>query len=184
MQHDKKPVDLIKTLTIMKTKRTLKQKNSGKKQTDLNRRKLTETNYHWPFDLKPNAIKKTLSFIGIFLITVLVSNPIQAQVNTADSNRQIVVKGTVSDADGPLLGVNIIHKGTDVGTTSDKDGVFMFPKALKPNDVLIFSYLGYETQELVITENTTLVKLILAIDAVVMRGALTIDQPYKSKRSL
>lgn len=166
----------------MKTKLTSKQENLGKKQSNLNRKKSTEANYHWPFDLKPNIIKKTLGFIGILLITMLASNPIFAQVEQADSNQGIVVKGTVSDEDGPLLGVNIIQKGAEVGTTTDIDGVFMFPKALEPNDVLVFSYLGYETQELVITKNTTLAKIILTLDAVIMRGALEVDQLYKSKR--
>jgi hypothetical protein len=166
----------------MKTKLSLKQENLDKKQSNLNRKKSIKANYQWPFDLKPNTIKKTLGFI-ILLITMLPSNPIFAQIVQADSNQGILVKGTVSDDDGPLLGVNIIQKGAEIGTTTDIDGVFIFPKALKPDDILIFSYLGYETQEVVITKNTTILKVILTLDAVVMGGALEVDKPYKSKRS-
>lgn len=167
----------------MKTKLTLKQENLDKKQSNLNRKKSIKANYHWPFDLEPTTLKKPFRFVVILFITILASNPIIAQVQKADTSQGLTVKGTVIDEDSPLLGVNIIHKGTEVGTTTDLNGDFIFPKALKPDDILIFSYLGYETQEVVITKNTTILKVILTLDAVVMGGALEVDKPYKSKRS-
>lgn len=165
----------------MKTKLTLKQKGLDKKQPNLSRKKSVKANYHWPFDLEPKTLKNPFGFVVILLLTMLTSHPSFAQVNKADSNQGAIISGTVSDEDGPLLGVNIIQKGADVGTTTDLNGDFIFPKALKPNDVLVFSYLGYESKELVITKNTTSVKIILTLDAVVMRGVLAVDKPYKSK---
>jgi hypothetical protein len=124
-----------------------------------------------------------LGFAVVLLITMLFSNPLHAQVNITNTNQGLTVSGKVSDEERPLLGVNIIQKGAEVGTTTDKNGTFTFPKALQPNDILVFTYLGYETQEISITKNTTRLEVVMLIDSIVMGGALAVDQPYKSKRS-
>ncbi|KAA3623591.1 MAG: hypothetical protein DWQ02_24270, partial [Bacteroidetes bacterium] len=58
------------------------------------------------------------------------------------------VTGTVSSSDGSetLIGVNILIKGTLQGTVTDFDGNFSLEAS--PQDTLIFSYTGYETQEI------------------------------------
>lgn len=55
------------------------------------------------------------------------------------------VSGKVSDKDGALPGVSVLIKGTTKGTDTDFDGNY----SIKANvgDVLVFSYLGYETVE-------------------------------------
>ncbi|RME99266.1 MAG: TonB-dependent receptor, partial [Bacteroidetes bacterium] len=57
------------------------------------------------------------------------------------------VSGKVVDAaDGsPLIGVNILVKGSTSGTVTDLDGNFTVKAS--PEDVLIFSYTGYLDQE-------------------------------------
>ncbi len=59
------------------------------------------------------------------------------------------IKGVVLSMDDStaLDGANIILKGTGVGTVTDKHGRFVFPKQLKEGDVLLFSFVGQETQE-------------------------------------
>lgn len=60
------------------------------------------------------------------------------------------VTGTILDETGsPMPGVNVILKGTSVGTASDTDGKFSLQV---PNDqaVLLVSFVGYETQELTV----------------------------------
>lgn len=56
------------------------------------------------------------------------------------------VTGTVSDATGPLPGVNVIVKGTSNGAQTDLDGKYTISDA-GSGAVLVFSYLGYLTQE-------------------------------------
>src|SRR6478735_5297917 len=57
------------------------------------------------------------------------------------------IEGKVSDNTGsPLPGVNILVKGTASGTTSDSDGNFKLNVA-DGNAVLVFSFIGYITQE-------------------------------------
>ncbi|MBR9914148.1 MAG: SusC/RagA family TonB-linked outer membrane protein [Algicola sp.] len=64
------------------------------------------------------------------------------------------ISGTVSDASGqPVPGVNIIVKGTTTGTQTDFDGNYTIKSS--EGDVLVFSYLGLKTQEIVVgTSNT------------------------------
>lgn len=121
-------------------------------------------------------------FIGLFMIATVAFNSMAAQTQTT-STTEITVKGMVSDEFGPLTGVNIALKGENVGAITDTDGTFIFPKALKPNDVLIFSYLGYETRRIKIKADTNFINLQLVSEAIDIVGALTTDKPYKSKRS-
>ncbi|WP_299548320.1 TonB-dependent receptor [Seonamhaeicola sp.] len=64
------------------------------------------------------------------------------------------VSGNVTSDTGPLPGVNIIVKGSTVGATTDFDGNFTIKASA--NDVLVFSYLGYKTQEVNINGQTRL----------------------------
>ncbi len=57
---------------------------------------------------------------------------------------QTPVNGTVTDQDGlPLVGVNIVEKGTSNGTTTDFDGKYQL--SVFANATLVFSYIGYNT---------------------------------------
>ncbi|AXT59881.1 TonB-dependent receptor [Aquimarina sp. AD10] len=68
---------------------------------------------------------------------------------TSVSFCQQIVTGTVTDESGaPLPFVNIIEKGTSTGTTSDEQGNYTI--AVDANATLIFSFVGFETQEIVV----------------------------------
>lgn len=54
-----------------------------------------------------------------------------------------VVKGTVTDADGPLIGATVKVAGTTSGTVTDFDGNFSIQ--CKPGATLEISYVGYKT---------------------------------------
>ena len=59
-------------------------------------------------------------------------------------------KGTVTDDTGlPLPGANIMIKGTSIGTQTDFDGEYEIET--KPGDVLVFSYVGFETKEITVS---------------------------------
>lgn len=56
------------------------------------------------------------------------------------------VKGTVTDeAKVPLPGVSVVIKGSNKGTTTDFDGKYELNA--KKGDVLVFSFVGFTTQE-------------------------------------
>lgn len=87
---------------------------------------------------------------------------------------QTTVSGTVTDQANalPLPGVNILVKGTTTGTTTDFDGNFSI--STKNGDVVVFSYLGYVSQEITYTGqarlNIVLIEDTAQLDEVVLIG--------------
>ncbi|HKK12044.1 MAG TPA: carboxypeptidase-like regulatory domain-containing protein, partial [Flavobacteriaceae bacterium] len=65
------------------------------------------------------------------------------------------VSGVVSDASGPIPGVNVLVKGTTTGTQTDFDGNYSLDVST-PDAVLVFSFLGYATQEIPVNGQTTI----------------------------
>lgn len=64
------------------------------------------------------------------------------------------ITGNVSDASGlPLLGVNLIIKGTTTGTQTDFDGNYTIKASV--NDVISFSYVGFKTYDLTVVSSKT-----------------------------
>lgn len=75
----------------------------------------------------------------------------------ATAQDDIVVRGTVTDHTGmPLVGVNVVVKGTTIGTVTDLDGRFEIPDIHKES-ILQFSYIGYKNQEIKAIEKLTVV---------------------------
>lgn len=72
---------------------------------------------------------------GLLLLIVILSS----QLFFAQER---VISGTVSDASGPVPGINVIVKGTKNGVQTDFDGKYSI-KA-KTGDVLLFSYVGMQ----------------------------------------
>ena len=66
-----------------------------------------------------------------------------------------IVKGVVTDVNGESLpGVSVKVKGTNIGTTTDLDGRYTI-NAPENNSVLVFTYIGYLTQEVIISGRST-----------------------------
>ncbi len=132
-------------------------------------------------------IPNSLGFLITLIVACLIITPAQAQSqkgNTAEiSQNGRIIKGIISDTNGPLESASVILKGTKTGTTTDSKGEFTFPTPLITGDVLLISFLGYETQQAQIKENTTFLSLTLTEELVEFVGALNTDKPYKSKRS-
>lgn len=88
---------------------------------------------------------------------------------------QATVRGNIQDElDGtPLIGVDIVIKGTSTGTTSDFDGNYEISVNNFPA-TLVFSSLGFETREIRITDattlNVTLAESATGLDEVVITG--------------
>lgn len=88
---------------------------------------------------------------------------------------QISVSGKVVDAGGfELPGVNISVKGQTIGTMTGADGTFTLPGVPGSNSVLVFSYVGFKTQEVTVgsqrTINVTLLEDSEQLEEVVVVG--------------
>ncbi|HYG19836.1 MAG TPA: TonB-dependent receptor [Ohtaekwangia sp.] len=80
----------------------------------------------------------------------------EPEATTAIPDDAVRVTGKVTDSQGvPLPGVNILVKGLTSGTTTDSDGNFSLE--VPDGDVtLVFSFIGYATQEVALNGQTTL----------------------------
>ena len=95
-----------------------------------------------------------------------------ASVNFAISQN---ITGKVLGSDGiPITGVNVMEKGTSNGTISDFDGNYQI--RADSNGTLVFSYVGYETLEIAIA-NQSVVNVTLqdgsSLDEVYLVGSRT-----------
>lgn len=70
---------------------------------------------------------------------------------------QTVISGTVTDAGNsePLAGVSIVVKGKVIGTITNANGEFKLDVKENPPLTLVFSFVGYVTQEVQITDAST-----------------------------
>ncbi|GAA5219414.1 TonB-dependent receptor [Membranihabitans marinus] len=105
----------------------------------------------------PFLTKKSLQEEGIFLKRLVLN-----------------VSGKVVDTDGePLIGVNVMVKGSTTGTSTDFNGQFSL-NDVEEQAVLVFSYIGYVTTEMPVagksTMNVTLMADVQTLDELVVVG--------------
>ena len=91
----------------------------------------------------------------------------------ASNQQTMTVRGTVTDQAGmPVIGANIVVKGSSTGTITDFDGKFSLE--VPSGSVLVVSYIGYLSQEVPVgnktTINVTLKEDTQALDEVVVVG--------------
>jgi TonB-linked SusC/RagA family outer membrane protein len=106
-------------------------------------------------------MKKSLLKKLIFPMLLLVGNIIYGQT----------VTGVVSDADGVLPGVSVNVKDTSTGVETDFDGKYTI-KA-KEGDILIFSYLGFKTEEKTVGASNV-INVILEEDATALNEVVVV----------
>ena len=64
------------------------------------------------------------------------------------------VTGTVTDDIGPVIGASVMEKGTQNGAVTDLDGNYVI--TVKPGATLVFSSIGYATQEIEVGGQSTI----------------------------
>jgi hypothetical protein len=86
-------------------------------------------------------MKRTLTQLMFLLVFVLGASSTYAQ-------RTVSGKVTDGKTGDPLIGANILVKGTSNGTITDLDG--MYSLSVAEGSTLVFSYTGYANQEVVV----------------------------------
>jgi hypothetical protein len=113
-----------------------------------------------------SCASRMASAIFIFMLSSLFV--LQA---SAQDQQGLTIKGTVifSEDNQGAPGVNVYLKGsTDQGTYTDVDGAFEFPGLLHAGDVLVFSFIGRETVERVIQQDSNALQIIMFPDPIQM----------------
>jgi TonB-linked SusC/RagA family outer membrane protein len=113
--------------------------------------------------LTPLNLRFEVSDKQIIITPIPVSNEPPQSSSVSGAANENIVKGSVTDEKGEgLPGVNILIKGSQVGTVTDVKGDFAITLR-NETDVLVFSYVGYLSQEIVAGNRNTL-KIVLVAD--------------------
>ena len=138
-----------------------------------------------------SAAKKTLPEVLDDMLT-----PLQLQYKKIDEGLYVIqpaliseqniavpIKGTVKDKDGqPIPGVTIQVKGTSVGTVSTPEGTFTL-NAPDANVTLLFSYIGYDPQEIAL-EGRTELNVVMATSSSQLEQVVVVGYGTRRKRDL
>ncbi|WP_298245892.1 TonB-dependent receptor [uncultured Christiangramia sp.] len=93
------------------------------------------------------------------------------------------VSGTIIDENKmPLLGVNVIVKNESRGTTTDFDGNYTVQN-ISSGDVLQFSYLGFQTQEITVNDQQT-INVTLQTDSEALNEVVVIGYGTQSRKEI
>lgn len=95
------------------------------------------------------------------------------------------VSGSIVDSKGlPLIGANVVVKGTTNGTITDIDGNYLIPKVDLGQQVIVASFIGFASEEIAVTIaneqtvtiNFTLIEDITTLDELVVIGYGTVKK--------
>lgn len=115
--------------------------------------------------------------------------PPEVQASNGEANSLIAtsvqqtkkVTGNISDSMGPLIGATVKVKGTSNGVATDMDGNFTLD--VKPGATLIISYVGYNTQEVVVTNQSSL-KITMKEDGHALNDVVVIGYGTQRKEAI
>ena len=128
---------------------------------------------------------KRILFSAAMASALCVGSPQQAfaNVNEVQAIMQAgTVKGTVVDATGePIIGANIMVKGTTNGCITDIDGNFSLSNA---KGTLVVSFIGYKSQEIVVKGNETNLKVVLAEDSEMLDEVVVVGYGTQKKATM
>ena len=107
-----------------------------------------------------SQILRRCGYIFVITMVLATTNKLSAADHlstvTSVQQQQITVTGTVTNKEGePLPGANVLIKGTTIGQMTNVDGKFTIT-APSEDAVLVFSYLGFATQEVIVGNNRIL----------------------------
>ena len=127
-------------------------------------------------------MNKVLKLTFVFLIVTLVKITATPFGFDEAARQGIVVSGTVSDAGGTLPGVSVAVKGTTQGVVTDLDGKFSITVPSRES-VLLFSFVGYVTQEIEIGDRI-LIDILMAESAQEIEEVVVVGYGTQKKQSV
>lgn len=130
-----------------------------------------------------SAIPVTLSLLIAASATSMASASVTPGITKTATVNASNVTGVVVDASGvPLIGVNVLEKGTTNGTITDFDGKFTL-NVSSPNAKLVISYIGYVSQEVSALKNGEL-KVVLKEDTETLEEVVVVGYGTQKKANL
>jgi len=119
-------------------------------------------------------MKKVLK---VFLTLLILSAGISG------AKAQITVTGTVTDTENqPVIGANVVVKGTTFGTLTDINGKYSI-NVPTTSSILTFSFIGFMTRELVVGTNT-LIDVVLETEATALSEVVVVGYGTQKRANL
>lgn len=159
--------------TILSAQISLSMQNKSTREVIREIEKVSDYRFFYNDNLSGLNTKISVSAQGENIRDVLEQIKSQAQITyIIKENNQIVlfapgyvssstqqntrkITGIIKDQSGePVIGANIVEKGTTNGTITDIDGEYSLE--VGSNSILVVSYIGYITQEIPVGKNNTL----------------------------
>lgn len=131
--------------------------------------------------LKPPLVQLIRKIGMIVSLCMFVSVIMFAEEISMQSSKKNV-SGTIVDESGmPIIGANVIEKGTTNGSITDSEGYFTL--MVDPNSVLQITYIGYISQEVPVA-NQTILRIILKEDYQNLDEVVVIGYGTKAKSTV
>ncbi|WP_297909550.1 TonB-dependent receptor [uncultured Parabacteroides sp.] len=89
----------------------------------------------------------------------------------------------IVDKSGPIVGANVVVKGTTIGNISDMDGRAIIEN-VPANAILVVSYIGYISQEVILKGNQTNIKITLAEDSQALDEIVVTGYSTQAKKDI
>ena len=118
----------------------------------------------------PRAVSRSVFSLCLVLVTVM------------GAFAQNTIKGKIKDEQGQALpGVSVVVKGTTAGTVTDNEGLYTV--SAEKNGTLVFSFIGYLTQEIPVS-NKSVVDVILLADTKALEEVVVVGYGTAKKATL
>ena len=126
-------------------------------------------------------VRKTALLMGVMALLGLGYSTNAYAAGDVQNVQQATKKitGTVVDAQGPVIGASVMEKGTTNGTVTDFDGNFALN--VNPGATIVISYIGYETQEIVVG-NQSNINITLNEDDAVLEEVVVVGYGTMKKK--
>jgi TonB-linked SusC/RagA family outer membrane protein len=138
---------------------------------------------YFSYEVKPLILKKMRISVLAVLLGICATPTIYADTKDVQSVQQTKqISGQVLDSQNePLIGVSIQVKGTTIGTVTDIDGNYAIQAPA--GGVLVFSYVGYTTQEIPVGNQAT-IRVVLTDDSKVLDEVVVVGYGSTVKKDL
>lgn len=103
-------------------------------------------------DMASKTVEEILDYClkGTKLRYEISGTAVVIKMRDEEKKKQLEIKGVVKDSKNqPLPGVTVIEKGTSVGVATDVNGRFVFVTTQQDSVVLLFSFVGMKTREVI-----------------------------------
>ena len=97
-------------------------------------------------------MKKQKSYFYCFALTLASIFFTHFNATYGQSGGSQIVGRVIDESGEPLIGVNVIVEGRNIGVVTDLEGKYKI--GVSPNDVLLFQYLGMETVRVLVGEQS------------------------------